>query len=187
MARLLIEPRAAAAQKRLKKLAATIEDSDPILEQIGDRLRKNTVQRFHKGVSPTGRPWKRSKASRKRGGRTLVRTGRLRDSIRAVVNRGQLQVGTDVWYAIIAQQGGQIDAQYKFKPTRGGGGGLRGLGDLPNLPSLIRKTRRAAFKSARPRKARNVRLPARRFLGVSKKDRADMTKIIKAALEEAAK
>ena len=80
MARLVIEPRMAAAQKRLKALAATIDDTDPILDAVGERLRKSTVSRFYSRTSPTGRPWKRSK---KKKGKTLVRTGFLRDSITA--------------------------------------------------------------------------------------------------------
>ena len=146
------------------------------------------MRRFYRGVSPTGKPWKRSKASKRKGRRTLVRTGALRDSIRATVSRGELKVGTDLWYGIISQQGGEIDAEYKFKPsTGGGGGGIARLGEVPNLPALVRRAGRAALRRPQRRRARKVRLPARRFLGVSKKDRAEMTKILKAALAAAAK
>ena len=189
MARLVIEARAAAAQKRLKKVAAAVENIDPTLGDIGDQLVKNVVGRFFKKAGPTGRPWKRSKRSGRRGRTTLVDSGALRDSISAVVKDGQLQVGTNIWYAHFHQQGGQIDAAYRQRTgsSRGAGVSLRALSSGISAERLARAAARGAKRNAKPGKVRRVKLPRRPFLGVSKKDRADMTKIIKAALEEAAK
>ena len=118
MARVEIEPRMAAAIKRLKKLEGLVEDPKPILQDVGDVLRKTTISRFYSQTSPTGKRWKSSKAARKKRRLTLVRTGALRDSIRTVVSGGKVEVGTDVYYARIHQQGGRIDAKYRRKGSR---------------------------------------------------------------------
>ena len=56
----------AATIKRLKKLQGKIENPAPILEEVGDVLRKTTVSRFFAQTSPTGRRWKPSKLARKK-------------------------------------------------------------------------------------------------------------------------
>ena len=84
-------------------------------------LRKSTVARFYSQTSPTGRRWKPSKAARKKRRLTLVRTGDLRESIRVVLSRGKIEVGTDIWYASAStRSGGPIDAEYKRKSGKTG-------------------------------------------------------------------
>ena len=188
MARLEIEPRAATLIKRLKKLEGAVENPAPILSEIGDVLRKSTVSRFYSQTSPTGRRWKPSKAAKRKRRLTLVRTGDLRDSIRVAMSAGRVEVGTDIWYARIHQQGGPIDAQYKRKSGRTATPRLPRLGSLtPNASSAL-KLAQSALRRRRIRgrhKARNVRLPARRFLGVSKRDRKRTTQILMDKLSEA--
>ena len=182
MARVEVEARAAAMIKRLKKLEGAVEDPKPILQDIGDTLRKTTISRFYSQTSPTGRRWKPSKAARKKKRLTLVRTGTLRDSIRVVVSGGKAEIGTDVWYARIAQQGGKIDAKYRRKGSRTGAFRLGSL--TPNATSAA-KLAKSALRRQRRQKDRNVKLPARRFLGVSKRDRKRTTKILMDKLNEA--
>ena len=188
MSRVTVEPRAAAMIKRLKKLQSKIEDTGPILEEIGDVLRKSTISRFYSQTSPTGRRWKRSKAAarRVRGRRlTLVRTGDLRDSFRVVLSRGRVEVGTDIYYARIHQQGGPIDAEYKRKSGKTASLKLPRLGSLKPGASSAAKLAQSALRSQRRQKARNLRLPARKFLGVSKRDRKRTTQILIDKLSEA--
>ena len=68
MSRVEVEARAAAMLKRLKKLQGRIEDTGPILEEIGDVLRKSTVSRFYAQTSPTGRRWKPVESGARRSG-----------------------------------------------------------------------------------------------------------------------
>ena len=56
MSRVTVEPRAVAMIKKLKKLQGAIENPAPILDDIGDVLRKTTVSRFFAQTSPTGKP-----------------------------------------------------------------------------------------------------------------------------------
>ena len=172
MALVTVEPRMAAVIKRLKALQGRIEDPGPILKEVGDVLRKTTVSRFYAQTSPTGRRWKRSKAAKKKRRLTLVSTGDLRDSFRVVLSAGKVEVGTDLYYARIHQQGGPIDAEYKRKSGKTASFKLPSFSNL--TPSAARLAR-SAFRRQRGQKARKVKLPARKFLGVSKRDRKRTT------------
>ena len=208
MARVEIEPKMAAALKRLKKLQGRIEDPAPILQEVGEMLRKTTVSRFYSKTSPTGRKWKRTKRRRHalRDGRvqrgsTLVLTGDLRDSIRAVVSGGNVEVGTDIWYGRLHQEGGRLDARNRVRARYRSGGGGRFTVNPKNIARLTRlaqnpdaaaaeaarKTLALLGGKSRARKQRRVRIPPRRFLGVSKRDRKRTTKILIDKLSEAMK
>ena len=187
MSRVEIDARAATLLKRLKALQGRIEDPADILEPIGDVLRKTTVSRFFSQTSPTGRRWKPSKAAKRKRRLTLVRTGDLRESIRVVMSGGNVQIGTDIWYARIHQQGGPIDAKYKPKRKTGAAASFK-LPSRPNLTpgaSSAAKLAQSALRRRRQVKERNVRLPARKFLGVSKRDRKRTTQILMDKISEA--
>ena len=187
MSRVTVEARAATMLKKLKAVQGQIENPAPILEAVGDVLRKSTVSRFYAQISPTGRRWKPSKAAKKKRRLTLVRTGDLRDSFRVVLSRGKVEVGTDIYYARIHQQGGPIDAEYKTR----GKAGVSASFTLPSLAGLTpgassaAKLAQSAFRRQRRKAARKVKLPARKFLGVSKRDRKRTTKILIDKLSEA--
>ena len=187
MSRVTVEPRMAATIKRLKRLQGKIEDTGPILEEIGDVLRKSTISRFYAQTSPTGRRWKRSKAAKKKRRLTLVRTGDLRDSFRVVQSGGKVEVGTDLYYARIHQKGGPIDAEYKRKSGKTSSFKLPSFGDLTPGASSAAKLAQSAFRRQRRKTARKVKLPARKFLGVSKRDRKRTTQILIDKLSEALK
>ena len=117
-----------------------------------------------------------------------MRTGKLRDSIKAVSSGTDFEVGTDLFYGKIHQRGGPIDAQYRRRS--GSGGGRLRLPRIPTVPTASSAARLAQARLRRARirrrqKARNVKLPARRFLGIDKRDRKKSTKILMDKLNEA--
>ena len=176
MARVEVEAKAKTVIKRIKQLQEAVEDSDPILQEIGETLKKTTVQRFYSQTSPTGKRWKPSKAAKKKKRLTLVKTGALRESFEVKLGRDGVYIGTNVWYSRVHQQGGPINAHYKNRT---------------NLKRLARDiaapTAQGAKRIAKQalKKRRRVRLPARRFLGISKRDRKRTTKILMQRLQEA--
>ena len=185
MARVEIEARAATVIKRLKKLEGVVEDPKPILQAVGDVLRKTTISRFFSQTSPTGKRWRPSKAARKKKRLTLVRSGALRASIRTAVSGGKVEIGTDVYYAKIHQQGGRIPAKYRRKSSRTSFLKVPRFGSLtPNASSAVKLAQSALRRRSR-QKDRQVKLPARRFLGVSKRDRKRTTKILMDKINEA--
>ena len=205
MARVEVEPRAAALLKRLKKLEGAIENPAPILEEIGEVLRKSTVSRFYSQTSPTGRRWRQLKRPRykpalgKRSRIALVYRGDLRDSIRAVTTSGRLEVGTDIWYGRLHQEGGRLDSRYRVRAKYRGEGIGRFTANPANIARLIklaanpnqatgaaaRQTLANLGGKGRAAKQRRVYIPPRKFLGVSKRDRKRTTQILIDRLSEA--
>ena len=187
MARVEVEARAAAMLKRLKTLQGTIEDPAPILEEVSHVLRAGVISRFHSKTTPTGRPWKPTKRSRRKGRKSiLVDKGVLRDSIEVSIREDKLYVGTDVWYGRLHQEGGKTDATYRLKPqSLIGSLSVKSLATSRGRSLKIQSILKRLLQGSAGRKARNVRLPARKFLGVSKRDRKRTTQILIDKLSEA--
>ena len=179
------KPRAAAMLKKLKKLQGQIENPAPILEDVGDVFEKSTRSRFYTQTSPTGQRWRPSKAARRKRRKTLVDRGTLRDSIEAGFRDDKLYVGTDVWYGRIHQHGGKIKATYRQRLLKGAAWNLRSLTTRRGRSVKIRSLIRSLLLGPKKTKARHVRLPARRFLGASKRDRKNTLAIMVAAIEKA--
>ena len=79
-----------------------------LLSILAETVRKQTLTRFNTKMSPTGGAWaprKSSSRSSRRGGRLLVDTGRLRNSISSVVTGSTARIGTNVFYAKFHQEG----------------------------------------------------------------------------------
>lgn len=128
----------------LAEAARRGEDMTPLMDAIGMGLEASTVERFNEtSRAPDGTPWKPSIAADE-GRRTLVQRGHLRDSITHRAGPRSVRVGTNVLYAAVHQLGAVIRAKT-----------ARGL----------------VFRIGREwRRVREVRIPARPFLGVSAED-----------------
>ena len=190
MAAVSVEAKMAAAMKRLKALQGAIEDPAPILDEISAGLRASARSRFFTKTSPTGRPWKATKRSRSGKGRKsiLVDRGSLRDSIEASMQGDKLYVGTDVFYGRIHQEGGKINATYRRKATsRKLRFSVRSITTAAGRSQKIKSIIKGFLRGGSRSKARNVRLPPRRFLGASKRDRKRTAKILIDKLSEALK
>mgnify|MGYP000005465406 FL=1 len=89
---------------KVMNFLATLSDTRPLLEDIGDVLLLNIDRRFDDGKGPDGTPWQKAN----RGGQTLVDTARLRNSFDKRVSDRTVSAGTNVIYARIHQFGGTI-------------------------------------------------------------------------------
>ena len=189
MSRVTVEPRAATLLKKLKALQGQIEDPAPILEEVSHVLRAGVISRFRSKTTPTGRPWKPTKRSRRKGRKSiLVDRGVLRDSIEVSIREDKLYVGTDVWYGRLHQEGGKSTATYRQKAqSLIGSISFRTIATKRGRSLKIRSILKRLLGGAAGRKARNVRLPARKFLGVSKRERKRTTQILIDKLSEAMK
>lgn len=78
-----------------------------LLAEIGEALVSGTMQRFEDGVGPDGEPWEPSQRALATGGKTLVDTAQLRNSISAMATTDAVYVGSKVVYARIHQMGGK--------------------------------------------------------------------------------
>lgn len=83
----------------------------PLLAAIGNELVTSVSRRFETGTAPDGSRWPESLRARLTGGQTLIKSGRLRDSIAETgpqLTARSVEVGTNVVYAAIHQFGGII-------------------------------------------------------------------------------
>ncbi len=116
-----------------------------LMASIGDALVSGTSKRFEKGEAPDGTAWEPSRRAQEAGGQTLVDTAALMKSIDYAATTDTVMVGTNLPYARIHQEGGTI------RPK--------------NKKSLRFKT-----PGGKVIFAKQVDIPARPYLGVSKAD-----------------
>lgn len=148
------------------RVAAVFDELDrrgrqrgPLLDAVGRKLAESTRMRFEDQRGPDGRAWTPSVRAREQAGQTLVDTGRLRDSITHRVAGDGVEIGTNVVYAATHQLGADIRAV--------------------NAPYL-------AFKLGdRFVRVREVKIPARPFLGVDQADEDDIVALATDYLEGA--
>lgn len=140
----------------LSHLVRAGADLSPAMREIGAALEASTQIRFEREVDPDGARWIASLRAQEEGGQTLTDTARLRNSITWEANRDSVQVGTNVIYAAVHQFGAFIRAKaggyLKFK-----------IGD-------------------RWSSKRQVKIPARPFLGISEGDRIEIIEILRGHL-----
>jgi phage virion morphogenesis protein len=89
------------AQRVLSGLAIAGRNLFPLMDEIGGALETSTRVRFEDGDGPDGKRWTPSK----RGGQTLVDTGRLLASITSNASRTSVEVGSNLIYAATHQFG----------------------------------------------------------------------------------
>jgi phage gpG-like protein len=128
-------------------------DRRSINAALAQGVRESTLERFRQGKSPDGRRWKSSKRAILEGGKTLVKTAQLRNSIHARSDASGFAVGTNAKHAATHQFG---------EPGR-----------------IIRARRKKALRFQIGdkwimRKQVKVKIPARPFLGLSDEDMQEM-------------
>lgn len=148
--------------KALVNAAKRIGSTGKLMASIGEALVSGVKTRFKNEEDPEGRKWKASARALAGGGKTLTKDAHLRDFIDYAATPTKVMVGSNLPYARIHQLGGTI------RP---------------------RKARRLIFKGPGGEKivAKQVTIPARPYLGVSKADmeevRATMEDFLKGAFK----
>lgn len=93
-------------RRLLKKIKGFSEiDKKKINAVIGDAMRSSTLERFKLGKDPTGKRWQTSIRAASEGGKTLIKTAQLRNSIRTKSDASGFALGTNVKYAATHQFG----------------------------------------------------------------------------------
>lgn len=90
----------------LKKMRELSEiDKKGINSSSGQAIRGSTLERFKQSHDPGGKLWKTSIRAASEGGKTLVNTATLRNSIRIKSDESGFAVGTNLKYAATHQFG----------------------------------------------------------------------------------
>lgn len=143
-----------ATRAMLRKIRSFSEiDRRSINAALAQGVRESTLERFRQGKGPDGRRWKSSKRAILEGGKTLVKTAQLRNSIHARSDASGFAVGTNAKHAATHQFG---------EPGR-----------------IIRARRKKALRFQIGdkwimRKQVKVKIPGRPFLGLSDEDMQEM-------------
>ena len=126
---------------------------------LAEGVRESTLERFKQGRGPDGKRWKTSIRAAETGGKTLIDSSQLRNSIKTTADASGFAVGTNVKHAATHQFGdkGRTNRAKRAKNLRFQVGG-----------QWISK------------KKVKVNIPARPFLGLSDEDMQE----IKATTEE---
>ncbi len=124
-------------------------DRRSIHAALAEVVRDSTLERFRQGKDPEGRRWKTSIRAANEGGRTLIKSAQLRNSIHARSDASGFAVGTNVKHAATHQFG---------EPGR-----------------TIRARRKKALRFRInghwiSKKQVHIQIPARPFLGLSDED-----------------
>ena len=128
-------------------------DRRSINAALAQGVRESTLERFRQSKGPDGRRWKSSKRAILEGGKTLVKTGQLRNSIHTRSDASGFAVGTNAKHAATHQFG---------EPGR-----------------IIRARRKKVLRFQYngkwvSKKQVRVKIPARPFLGLSDEDMQEM-------------
>lgn len=136
-------------RRLLKALAQMGQSPGPLLSQIAFLGENSTRARFDSETGPDGRRWRPSLRAQLRGGRTLTQDGHLGDSITSRADDKAAEWGTNRIYAAVHQFGATIRAKnggFLRFPLPGGGWAA----------------------------VRQVTVPARPYLGLSRDDERDI-------------
>lgn len=140
-----------------------LSDLTPLMQGIGTVLETSVSERFEKGEGPGGIAWPISHRARETGGKTLVDSTRLRDSIVSEADAQSARIGTNVPYAVTHQFGAFIE-------PKGGDAAAKLAFTLPNGQFIM---------------VDHVEIPARPFIGFDAKDETDVADTVEAYMREA--
>lgn len=143
------------AMEVIEGVVSRMEDLSPAMKAIGEYVVLKTDERFTAQVSPDGLPWAQVRPAtqaRKKIGKILTESSRLRGSIVYRAGATSVEIGTNVIYAAVHQFGAQkgafgtVQAQVKSHLRRTEKGEVhvkahtRGMvipwGDIPARPFL---------------------------------------------------
>ncbi|MGD9767967.1 MAG: phage virion morphogenesis protein [Pseudolabrys sp.] len=156
----------------LKGIVARLTNPRGLFENIGASLVTSTQRRFETGKGPDGSPWPPSLRVLAHGGKTLVLSARLLQSITYQASATMVEVGTNVVYAAIHQLGGMIrqaarQASVHFKTDKRSGKRLQGF----------RKASKAEEHRSVNIGPRVVKMPRRPFVGLDDDDQREIVRI----------
>ena len=93
-------------QAMLRKIRSFSEiDKKSINAALAEGVRESTLERFKKSRDPSGKRWKTSIRAETEGGKTLIQSAQLRNSIKSKSDATGFAVGTNVKHAATHQFG----------------------------------------------------------------------------------
>lgn len=126
-------------------------------QEVGEYLINSTKERFRQGVDPSGTAWPASIRAKESGGKTMMDSRRLYNSLTYQADMEKVVVGTNVKYAKTHQPD-----------------------DASATETVIKAKKAKALKfriGGRWATKKEVHVPARRFLGINDDDAGEIRQI----------
>lgn len=132
---------------------------------LAEGVRESTLERFKQGRGPDGKRWKTSIRAAETGGKTLIDSSQLRNSIKTTADASGFAVGTNVKHAATHQFGdkGRTIRAKRAKNLRFQVGG-QWISKFLSTPSARRATAKTETKSLFSYKLYNILHEFRRAL-----------------------
>ncbi len=159
----------------LSAIAARLKNPKPMYEDIGDMLRLNTQERFERGTAPDGSKWPPSLRALMSAGKTLIKSGDLKNMLNVNASDSGVEMGSNLPYAAIHQFGfdGSTTRKartqvYNFRLDRKSG---------KSLGFATKKKANYSVQSKIAEHQAHLRIPARPFLGIDAEDEGEILHI----------
>jgi phage virion morphogenesis protein len=153
----------------LGRVASQAANPRGLYENVGMSLVVSTQRRFEQGIGPDGSPWPPSLRALAEGGKTLIDTARLMQSITFEARETGVDVGTNVVYAAIHQLGGVINQAARQQVIHFKRNSRTGR------TRFAKANVKATFAQKAEIGARTINMPARPFLGIDQDDEREIT------------
>lgn len=140
-----------------------------LYENVGMSLVVSTQRRFELGVAPDGSPWPPSMRALAEGGKTLIDSARLMQSVTYEATDSGVDVGTNVVYGAIHQLGGTIHQGARQQVIHFKRNSRTGR------VKFAKANANATFAQKVDVDARTIVMPARPFLGIDQDDEREIT------------
>jgi phage virion morphogenesis protein len=147
-----------AVKRRLARFNGRAKDLKPLRKEFAECMVSSTKKTFSSGGRPN--KWKPSKRAATTGGKTLIKSARLKKSITGKVRGEDVLVGTNVAYGRVHQLG--IDERV-----------------TEHVKTHTRRTKIGVSIVKAHTRTRRMKLPARPFLKVLASDRRYLRKALK--------
>ena len=148
----------------LLKLIRSTKQRHDLMTALAGTMLDAVEENFQQEGRPKWLGWSRAYAKKREGGKILQKTGRLAASIRAAITNDDATVGTNVRYARIHNEGGEIKHEARtqdlyFKQYKNG-----------SVSRQFVKKRNSNFVQSATIGAHTVKMPARPFLQLTGDD-----------------
>ncbi|WP_064616383.1 phage virion morphogenesis protein [Streptobacillus moniliformis] len=173
-------------QKKISDVLSDELKTEKIMKKIETKVMATVQLRFEKETDPNGKKWKpikRVHKSLKKGsswwtkGKILRDSGNLIKSINSSIDKNTLTVGTNLKYARIHNEGGEIKIA-EHSRLSGKRKQIRFYTKLQKYKRVTQKVKSFTIKD------RTINMPKRQFLGFGNKLKKDIENIIEKELEK---
>ncbi|KNC89906.1 phage virion morphogenesis protein [Trabulsiella odontotermitis] len=157
-------------ERSLGELIKRLEHREPLMREMAAAMGDAVEENFAREGRPAWMGWSPSYARKRSGGKILQKSGRLAKSITQVSSNDMAMVGTNVKYARIHQEGGEINIASRSQQAyyRHNTNDYKKIGGI--VGNRFVKKSRSNFSRWHTIGAYKIKMPARPFLHLTEDD-----------------